>query len=139
MITQSCGMHASLLGAAPESYLIDNDMLGAIMRTVRGIEVNDDTLSVDTVTEVVNGEGHYLGHSQTLGAMTRDYLYPRLADRQSPGAWEEAGALDIRERARQEARRILRDHRADHFPQALDRRLRERFPIHLTLEAVRPR
>lgn len=138
MITQSCGMHASLLGAAPESYIIDNDMLGAIMRTVRGIEVNDDTLSVDTVNEVVTGEGHYLGHSQTLGAMTRDYLYPRLADRQSPGAWEEAGALDIRERARQEARRILRDHRTGHFPRALDRRLRERFPIHLQPDAVLP-
>ena len=66
LIYESAGMHASLLGCCLESYVIDNDMLGAINRTVRGVEVNDETLSIDPIREVcLNGPGHYLGHEQT--------------------------------------------------------------------------
>ncbi len=61
LIMESAGMHASLLGASFESYVIDNDTLGAVQRTVRGIEVNEDTLSFDVIKDVVNGEGHFLG------------------------------------------------------------------------------
>ena len=138
MVTQSCGMQASLLGAALEGYVIDNDMLGAIMRTVRGIEVTDESLSVDTVREVVLGEGHYLGHAQTLANMTSDYLYPALACRLSPADWEERGARDIRARAREEAKRILATHFPRHIDRALDARIRERFPIRLPRAAMAP-
>ncbi|MCP4361943.1 MAG: methyltransferase, partial [Chloroflexi bacterium] len=58
MISESAGMHASLMGTAFESYVIDNDTLGAVQRTVRGIEVNDETLSYDVIREVVHGDGH---------------------------------------------------------------------------------
>ncbi len=138
MITQSCGMHASLLGAAHESYVIDNDMLGAVLRTVRGIEVTEETLATGAIADVVNGEGHYLGHPQTLEAMTRDYLYPQVADRRPPSPWEEEGARDMRERARAEARRILADHRPDHVPAGTDAAVRERFPILVPRDAVVP-
>jgi len=131
MITQTCGMQASLLGLSMEGYIIDNDMLGAILRTVRGIEVSDDSLSVETIREVVLGEGHYLGHAQTLENMTRDYLYPSIADRLSPSDWEERGAKDIRERAREEVRRILAEHFPRHIDDARDALVRERFPIRL--------
>ena len=67
LMYESAGMHASLLGFCLESLLIDNDMLGAINRNVRGIEVNEDTLSVDVIREVcLNGPGHFLGSDQTL-------------------------------------------------------------------------
>ncbi len=138
MITQTCGMQASLLGLAMEGYVIDNDMLGAILRTVRGVEVDDESLSVETIRDVVLGEGHYLGHAQTLANMTRDYLYPTVADRLSPSDWEERGARDIRERARDEVRRILARHFPRHIDDGTDTRLRERFPIALPRERMSP-
>jgi trimethylamine:corrinoid methyltransferase-like protein len=65
-------MHASLLGFSLESLVIDNDALGAVNRTVRGIEVDADTLSVAVIRDVcLNGPGHYLGHAQTLARMQR--------------------------------------------------------------------
>ncbi|MBC6439682.1 MAG: trimethylamine methyltransferase family protein [Rhodospirillales bacterium] len=138
MVTQTCGMQASLLGLTMEGYVIDNDMLGAILRTVRGIEVSDESLSVETIRDVVLGEGHYLGHAQTLENMTRDYLYPDIADRLSPSDWEEKGGRDIRDRARDEVRRILASHYPRHIDDATDRRLRERFPIRLPRERMAP-
>ena len=41
IIYESGGMYASLLGACPESLLLDNDLLGATLRAVRGIEVDE--------------------------------------------------------------------------------------------------
>ena len=65
IIYEAAGMHASLLGCCLESFVIDNDMLGAVLRTVRGIEVSEDSLSVDAIREVcAQGPGHFLGHEQ---------------------------------------------------------------------------
>jgi trimethylamine--corrinoid protein Co-methyltransferase len=137
VISQSCGMEASLLGLSLEGYVIDNDMLGAILRGVRGLEVNDETLSFETISEVVEGEGHYLGHAKTIEGMTRDYLYPEVADRASPSDWGDAGATDVRERARVHVRRVLAEHFPDHLGPAVDRRIRERFDILLPRAVMR--
>lgn len=136
IITQGCGLQASLLGAAFESYVIDNDMIGSVLRGVRGIEVNDETLAAEVIESVVHGEGHYLGHEQTLARMKSDYIYPQVADRQSPNDWKDAGSLDIRDRARIKAREILRIYFPDHIEKALDNKIRERFDIRLPASAM---
>lgn len=129
LITQACGMQASLLGVSLEAYVIDNDMLGAIMRSVRGIEASEENLSAQVIRDVCLGEGHYLGHLDTLARMKADYTYPALADRQNPREWEEAGAHDIRHKARIQARRILADHHPKPFSPEIDDVLRARYGI----------
>jgi trimethylamine--corrinoid protein Co-methyltransferase len=137
MIHECAGMHGSLMGASLESLVLDNDLLGAILRTVRGIEVNEDTLSFDVIRNVVMGDGHYLGHPQTLSRMKTDYLYPEIADRRSISEWEEDGARDARERARETVRQILADHYPDHIDAAVDGRLREQYNIVLPAARMR--
>ena len=69
LMYESAGMHASLLGACFESLVIDNDSIGAVLRTVRGIEVTEDSLSVEAIRQVcIEGPGHFLGH------MTRPWV-----------------------------------------------------------------
>ena len=140
MIYESAGMHASLLGFCLESLVIDNDMLGGIMRTVRGIEVDDDHLAVETMREVcTQGPGHFLGHSQTLDLMQKDYVYPAIGDRTSPKEWLEQGSTNVIDKARIRTREILDTHFPDHIHAALDASLRERFPIKLPRETMRPK
>ncbi len=139
LVYESAGMHGSLLGCCPESYVVDNDMLGAVLRAVRGIEVTDDSLSVEVMREVcVGGPGHFLGHPQTLALMQTEYLYPAVADRSSPKEWIELGSTDVRARARTRLRDILSRHYPDHIDPALDARIRERFPIKLPRDRLRP-
>ena len=77
LIYEAAGMQASLLGFSHESLVIDNDIIGASLRTIRGIEVNDAALSFETMRQVcLEGPGHYLGSQQTLALMQRDYFYP---------------------------------------------------------------
>ena len=54
LVYESAGMHASLLGFCLESLIIDNDMLGHCLRCVRGIEVTDAALSVDTIARCLH-------------------------------------------------------------------------------------
>ena len=123
-IHHSAGFLESLLAVAYEQYVIDDDINGAIMRMVRGIEVTDETLAVDVIHQVCNGEGHYLGHPQTLSLMNRDYYYPHTADRRTRADWEEAGSLDMRERARLRARELLDTQWPSHIPDDMDTRIR---------------
>ena len=131
VITQACGMLASLTGCALESYVIDNDMLGGILRSLHPPEVNDDTLSVKAIADVVAGEGHFLGHAETLRRMESDFLYPKIADRRAFAEWQADGSRDIRAIARARAREILTEHFPMHISAATDTKLRAALDIRL--------
>ena len=130
LVYESAGMQASLLGCSPESYVIDNDMLGAINRTLRGIEINEDTLAFDTIRQVcTEGPGHYLGHEQTLSRMQSDYLYPEVGDRENINNWIDQGSMSIEERAAKRCREILDTHFPDHISPEIELKIREQFPV----------
>ncbi|RWH69211.1 MAG: methyltransferase [Mesorhizobium sp.] len=134
LVYESAGMHASLLGFCLESLIIDNDMLGHCLRCVRGIEVTDESLSIDTIADVcLKGPGHYLGNEQTLRLMQTEYFYPAVGDRFSPKEWNEKGRPDILQRAIIEKKRILAERFPRHVPKPVDDKLRARFGnlIHL--------
>ncbi len=138
LISEVAGMVGSLMGASFETMVIDNEMLGVIQRTLKGIEVTDDSLSYEVIKEVIAGPGHYLGHPQTLALMDREYLYPNIADRSSLSAWEEDGSIGILEKARKEAKRVLAAHYPDSIDAKADAAIRERFPIRLSPADMRP-
>ena len=130
-VLESAGMLASLLGCSHASMVIDNDMLTSIRRIGRGIEVTDETLSVDVIANVVEGEGHFLGAKQTMNLMKTEYDYPQQADRLSPDDWTEAGARDMWQRASETARTILHDHWPVQIDAATDAWIRRQYPIRL--------
>jgi trimethylamine--corrinoid protein Co-methyltransferase len=128
-IHHSAGFLESMLTVAYEQYVIDDDINGSIMRTVQGIEVTDETLSVDLIDQVCRGEGHFLGTQQSLQLMNSEYYYPHTADRQGREDWEEAGGVNMWERARQRAWHILANHQPEPFPTEIDAAIRKRFDI----------
>ncbi|MEM7093093.1 MAG: trimethylamine methyltransferase family protein [Actinomycetota bacterium] len=129
MVQLSVGMLGSIMVASPESLVIDNDMCGAILRSVRGVEVRADTLDLELIENVVTGEGHYLGQPQTLQLMRTEYVYPVLGDRESVDAWVAAGAPSLWDRARRRVADILEAGPATHLDHDADRRVRENFTI----------
>lgn len=134
MIYESVGMHASLLGFCFESLILGDDMLGQCQRCVRGIEVTEDTVSLEVMKSVcLDGPGHYLGHDQTLGLMQTEYIYPELGDRTSPKEWNELGRPDLIEKTIARKNAILAEHFPNHVPPEIDAEIRRRFKIHLDL------
>ncbi len=139
MVYEAAGMHASLLGFCHESLVIDNDMIGSVMRTVRGVEVSDESLSLEAMRQVCEeGPAHYLGPAQTLGLMQSDYVYPEVGDRSSPKEWIERGSTNVVDKARARTRQVLSQHYPEHLDPALDAAIRERFDIKLPRAAMAP-
>jgi len=129
LIYESSGMTASLLGVSFEAFILDDEMHSLIYRTLRGIEINEETLAFDAICDAVRGPGHFLGGAHTLAAMQRDYFYPRIADRDAPVTWAEKGQPDAWGRAREAARKILATHRPNYLEAAAEARIRAEFNI----------
>ncbi len=108
LVYEAVGMQASLLGFSFEGMVLGDDVLGQALRAVRGIEVTEDSVGIETMREVCLGApGHYLGHPQTLDRMQRDYVYPAVGNRMSPKEWDEAGRPDLLAGAAQRRDAIL--------------------------------
>ncbi|NKB62158.1 MAG: methyltransferase [Gammaproteobacteria bacterium] len=139
LVYEAAGMQGSLLGFSFEGATIDNDMLGAINRSVRGVEIDDDNLALETIADVcLNGPEHFLGHDATLSRMEKDYVYPEVGNRLTPSEWREYGSQPINSPAQRITEEILETHFPNHISDELDARLREQFDILLPREQMKP-
>ncbi len=129
MVFESSGMMASILGCSFEAFLLDNEMHSHIYRIVRGIEVNDDTIAYDAITNAVLNEGHFLGNQVTMAAMQRDFVYPTFADREPPITWAERGARDIWEVAKEQVNEILDSYFPLYIPARIEQDIRNKYNI----------
>ena len=136
LVYESAGMLGSLLAFSHEALVIDNDMLGSANRTIRGVDIDDSSLSKDVIRETISGPGHFLGSDQTLHLMQREYVYPVIGDRNSPDDWRELGAKNAAERAHEHVREVMRTHFPTHVTRAQDEWIRSRLPIALPVEEV---
>jgi len=132
MVYESVGMHASLLGFCLESLVLGDDLLGQVQRCIKGIEVTEDSVSLEAMKSVcLGGPGHYLGHEQTLSLMQTEYIYPELADRTSPKEWAEIGKPVLLEKAIERKRAILDAPKEVLIDPVIDAEIRAKFKIHL--------
>ncbi|MEM7426329.1 MAG: trimethylamine methyltransferase family protein [Pseudomonadota bacterium] len=131
LVTQAAGMQAGLMGVSFAGQVIDNDMLGTLLRANLRPEVSEEALGLGAIAEVVTGEGHFLGRPETYARMKSDFLYPQLADRSSPEEWAEAGNPDLLLAADQRVREILTSHKPAHLGPDVLAELRARFDIRL--------
>ena len=131
MVYESVGMHASLLGFCLESLVLGDDLLGQVQRCVRGIDVTEDSVSIETMRSVcLDGPGHYLGHAQTLEVMQTEYIYPAVANRSSPKEWNELGRPDLVQKAIERKNRILAEAAPSLIDFEADAAIRKRWDIH---------
>ena len=131
LITQAAGAQAALMGVSFAAMVADNDMLGAILRANILPEISEETLALAAITEVVAGEGHFLGRPETYARMRSDFLYPDVADRGLIEEWQASDKLDMGSRAAQQARMVLQNHWPKHTSQALRDRYLKRFGLPL--------
>ncbi len=92
-----------------ESLIIDHEICGMVYRAIKGISVNDDTLATKLISSVGPG-GQFLGQKHTIDHLENEHYFPKLSDRRSRNDWEDAGAKDLREVARDEVRKILKEY-----------------------------
>jgi trimethylamine--corrinoid protein Co-methyltransferase len=132
-IHHAAGMLEDMSTIAYEQFVIDNEMLGLVMRAVRGIEVNDDTLALEAIERVGPG-GHYLADEHTRRYMRTEHYYPsEVFDRRGRDEWEADGGTDAWLRGKDVARQILGEHQPEPLDPDVDSWIREQFAETLTV------
>lgn len=131
-IHHAAGMLEDMSTIAYEQFVLDNEMLGMAMRAVQGIEVSEETLALDVIDRVGPG-GHFLMDEHTMRHMRSELFYPSpVFDRKKRERWEQDGASDAWERAREAALRILEEHQVEPLGPDLDAWIRKQFALNPT-------
>lgn len=107
-IHDAAGLMEFCLTASLEKYVMDDEILGMVMRAVRGIEVNEKTLAFDEMKKIGPG-GHYVSSRHTRTFMRREQFRPQLSDRKSRKEWNEEGNPCTRRRAQLRVAEILNE------------------------------
>jgi trimethylamine---corrinoid protein Co-methyltransferase len=96
-----------MLTASYEQCVIDNEIMGATFRMLKGVEVNDDSLSINLLKKVGPKTGHFLTFKETSDYVRKNYWIPQLTNRDVWSVWEAAGSKDMRKSANEIVRKIL--------------------------------
>jgi len=109
-IHDAAGLMEFAMTVCCEKYVIDNEILGMVMRAVEGIKVNEDTLAFDLIKQVGPG-GNFIAAKHTRRFMRNEHYQPSLSDRHLREEWEANGGKSTWERASEQVREIVAAHK----------------------------
>lgn len=98
---------------ALEQAVIDNEIAGMVFRVAEGLALDEEAFALEHLDRIGAG-GNFLADQAalqfTMARLRGEHWLPTLSDRRSRVAWESAGARELREAARERARKILKEH-----------------------------
>ena len=89
-----------------EAIVITDEVIALNRKLLGGIEVCPETLALEVIASVGPG-GHYLDQRHTRRHLRTSQWRPTILNREGREAWAAQGGLDLRERARHKALRLL--------------------------------
>jgi trimethylamine--corrinoid protein Co-methyltransferase len=107
-IHDAAGLMEFAMTVCYEKLVIDNEILGMVMRAVEGIRVDDETLAFDLIKQVGPG-GNFATARHTRHFMRTEHYLPTLSDRDSRTDWESKGSKITWQRAGEIARQLIAD------------------------------
>src|SRR5450830_1012392 len=100
------------LTASLELIVIVDEYVALNRRIFAGVEVTPETLAVDTIRQVGPG-GDFLSSRHTAKHVRTAQWRPTIINRQGYVRWQEEGGLDLREKARRKALKLLETHQPE--------------------------
>ena len=114
------GTIESTTGGSHEISVIDDELIGSVVRAMRGIKVNETTLAGDVIKKV-GPDGNYIMEEHTQMHFRSEHFIPKLASLEKRDIWEKGGKKEMVDYAREKAKKILADHR----PRDIDPKLKK--------------
>ena len=126
-IHDAVGLLEFCMTASYEKYVMDNEILGEVMRVLQGVDVTEETLAVHVTAEVGPG-GNFLQEDHTFDHMREEHFPPLVADRQPRELWEKAGKKDTQQRCHEIVLDVLANHKPEPVDAGVVAEIRKRFP-----------
>ncbi len=126
-IHDAAGFLEFCMTASYDKLVIDNEIIGMVMRAVEGIQVNDETLAFELIKKSGPG-GHYVSSRHTRHFMRTEQYFTQLSDKEDRPQWEAKGAKDARTRAADKVREVLNSQPRNYIPEKTKELLRKEIP-----------
>lgn len=126
-IHDAAGFLEFCMTASFDKLVIDNEIIGMVMRAVEGIHVDETTLAFDEIQKVGPG-GHYVSSRHTRRYMRNEQFMPTLSDRESRDTWQASGGKDAHQRATEIAHNILNAEPVSLIDEGVRRRIIKKIP-----------
>jgi trimethylamine--corrinoid protein Co-methyltransferase len=130
-IHHAAGMLESSMTVSFEHFVMNDEIIGRALRILKGIEVDPEHLALEVIREVGPG-GNFMTSPHTLTHLRTEFFPGNGVTDANPRAkWEADGSLDVRERGRLIAKRLIARAKISHLPEEADRAIREKYQIFL--------
>lgn len=116
-LVAAAGLLEDALTSSPEGLVIDNDLLGMIMRAGRGINVEPETLGLEAIQRAGSG-GNFLADVHTRKYLRQEQFLPRLVYQRLGSAGLSPGDTGLLQAAKIRARSIWETHTPPPLPEA---------------------
>jgi len=126
-IHDAAGFLEFCMTASYDKLVVDNEIIGMVMRAVEGIEVNDETLAFDLIKKTGPG-GHFVSARHTRKHMRSEQYVPCLSDREERSKWQAAGSINATERATKIVNEILNSPMQPAVMSDLSKRIKTEIP-----------
>jgi trimethylamine--corrinoid protein Co-methyltransferase len=107
---------------SPVQLIIDDEIASNASRIAQGIEVNEETLSVNVISKTGH-LGNFLKQKETLKQFKKEHLAAKLSDRATRQQWTASGSRDANLRAKERAVRLLGSHVPEPFEPGVRKRM----------------
>jgi trimethylamine--corrinoid protein Co-methyltransferase len=124
IIVHAAGWLEGGLTASFEKLIVDAEMLQMMSEYLQPIEVNQDTIALDAISEAGAG-GHFFGVQHTMSRYETAFYHPFLTDQRNFETWEESGSVDTQARANRIWKQLLREYEQPPLDPAIDEELSE--------------
>lgn len=126
-IHDAAGFLEFCMTASYDKLVIDNEIIGMVMRAVEGITVNETTLAFNEIKKAGPG-GHFVSSRHTRRYMHTEQYRPALSDRSTRDRWTKDGSRDTDMRAAKQATDILSRPAEPVLSESLRQRIRKEIP-----------
>jgi len=108
-LVAAAGLLEDALTSSPEGLIIDNELLGMILRAGRGIDVEPQTLALEAIQHAGPG-GNFLSDAHTRKFLRREHYLPHLVYQRLGQIEDRQGESDLLEAAQARAHMIWETH-----------------------------
>jgi trimethylamine--corrinoid protein Co-methyltransferase len=126
-IHDAAGFLEFCMTASYDKLVIDNEIIGMVMRAVEGIRVDEETLAFDLIEEIGPG-GHFVSARHTRRHMRSEQYFPQLSDREARSKWQAQGEKDVKARATEKVCEILDSSPRSFIPPEIREQLLQEIP-----------
>ena len=102
-----CGVDQA---ASLDMLVLQNEIISYVESVSRNLEVDDDTLGINTIMDVVNGGDSFIEQMHTFEHFRKELWFPKLLDRNYYQQWMDAGAKSLEDSCKIKKETILKSY-----------------------------